>query len=281
MPYTRNDACEIWYETFGSPADPTLIMVNGLGSQCINYAVEWCEKFVARGFQVVRLDNRDVGLSTKYDQHPVDESGACYRLADMAADVVAVLDAIGVERTHAMGLSMGGMIVQTLAIEHPERLLTMTSVMSNTGEPGVGTGTPEAIARLTAPPATDRESYIQGWIDGLHVWGSPEFADEERWRADAGRAFDRCFHPSGTTRQYFAVGASGSRAGQLPLVTAPTLVIHGACDTLITPDGGRRTAELIPGARFELIEGMGHDYPPQLWDRWVDLVVDHAARFCP
>ncbi len=281
MTYARNGECDIWFETFGSPLQPTLVLVNGLGSQCVNYPVEWCAKFADRGFQVVRLDNRDVGLSTKYEGHPLDAVGACYRLSDMAADVIAVLDAIGVERAHVMGLSMGGMIVQALAIDHSDRLLTMTSVMSTTGESGIGTGTPEAIAQLTAPPATDRDSYIQGWIDGLHVWGSPEFADETRWRADAERAFDRSFHPSGSTRQYMAVGASGSRADQLRTVTTPTLVIHGTRDTLITPEGGRRTAELIPGARFELVEGMGHDYPPQLWEMWVDLVADHAARHFP
>lgn len=281
MAYARNGDCEIWYETFGSASNPTLVLVNGLGSQCINYSAEWCEKFAARGLQVIRLDNRDVGLSSKFEHHPVDETGACYRLGDMAADVIAVLDEVGVDRAHVMGLSMGGMIVQAMAIEHPERLLTMTSVMSNTGEPGIGTGTAEAIAQLTAPPATDRKSYVKAWIDGLHVWGSPEYADEERWRVDAERAFDRCFHPSGAGRQYMAVGASGSRAAGLPSITTPTLVIHGSRDTLITPDGGRRTAELIPGARFELIEGMGHDYPPQLWDIWVEMVVDHAARHFP
>ena len=281
MTYAHNGDCEIWYETFGSASNPTLVLVNGLGSQCINYPIGWCEKFAARDLQVIRLDNRDVGLSTKFESHSVDETGACYRLSDMAADVIAVLDAVNVDRAHVMGLSMGGMIVQTMAIERPERLLTMTSVMSNTGEPGIGIGTQQAIAQLTAPPATDRESYVKAWIDGLHVWGSPEFADEERWRANAESAFDRCFHPSGPGRQYMAVGASGSRADQLRVVTVPTLVIHGSCDTLITSDGGRRTAELIPGARFELIDGMGHDYPPQLWDMWVEMVADHAARHFP
>ena len=183
---------------------------------------------------------------------------------------------LGVERAHVMGLSMGGMIVQTLAIEHPERLLSMTSVMSSTGEREYGQSTPEAYAMLTAPPATDRESYVQRHIAGLRVYGSPEFADEERWRADAERAFDRAFAPDGVGRQFFAVGASGSRADGLRGVTVPTLVMHGSADTLITPSGGERTAELIPGARFELIEGMGHDYPPELWDRWVDLVTEHA-----
>jgi pimeloyl-ACP methyl ester carboxylesterase len=175
-----------------------------------------------------------------------------------------------------MGLSMGGMIVQTMAILHPDRVLTMTSVMSHTGEPEYGRPAPEAWGLLTAPPATDRESYVEAHIAGQRVWGSPEFADEERWRAQAEAAFDRAFHPAGTRRQFLAVGASGSRADELRRLDVPTLVIHGDRDTLIDQSGGRRTAELVPGARFELIEGMGHDYPPQLWDRWVALVGDHA-----
>ena len=276
MPHATNDDCTIYYETFGSPDDPTLLLVNGLGSQCINYAAEWCEMFVAAGFHVIRFDNRDVGLSTHFTDAPADEHGAAYRLADMAADAVAVLDAVGVERAHVMGLSMGGMIVQHLAIHHRDRLLSMVTVMSRTGEAAYGTSTPEALARLTGAPATDRDSAIASSIEGLHIWGSPEFADEARWAADAGRAFDRAFDPAGVGRQYFAVGASGSWADDLPGVTTPTLVMHGTNDTLIDISGGRRTAELIPGATFVAIEGMGHDYPPQLWSRWVDEI----SGFC-
>lgn len=270
-----NGPTEIHYDAFGDPANPTLLLVNGLGSQCVNYADAWCDMFAAEGLHVVRYDNRDVGLSSKFDGAPTDEHGAAYRVSDMAADGMAVLDALGVQRAHVMGLSMGGMIVQNMAILHPERLLSMTSVMSSTGEPEYRKSTPRAAELLTAPPATDREGYVQQWIDGLHEWGSPEFADEGRWRADAERAFDRCFHPSGPTRQYLAILASGSWAAGLPGVAVPTLVLHGDKDTLIDQVGGRRTAELIPGARFELIEGMGHDYPPQLWRRWTDLVVGH------
>ena len=153
----------------------------------------------------------------------------------------------------------------------------MTSVMSRTGEAGYGDPTPEAFALLTAPPAVDRETYIGAHIAGLRVWGSPAFADERRWQRDAERAFDRCFHPSGPVRQFQAILASPSRAARLADVTTPTLVIHGNCDTLIDISGGRRTAELIPGARFEVIEGMGHDYPPQLWNTWVDLVGTFVA----
>jgi pimeloyl-ACP methyl ester carboxylesterase len=272
MAMAQNGSCEIYYETFGAPSNPTLLMVNGLGSQCINYHEEWCEMFAAQGLRVVRYDNRDVGMSTKFDSAPIGAQGEAYTISDMAADGIAVLDAIGVDHAHVMGLSMGGMIVQVMAIEHPQRLLSMTSVMSRTGEPDYGQSTPGAFALLTAAPPLDRESYVDAHIAGLRVWGSPAFADEDRWRRDAERAFDRCFHPSGPARQFRAVGAAPSRADGLRQVSTPTLVMHGDCDTLIDISGGRRTAELIPGARFEVIEGMGHDYPPQVWSRWVDLV---------
>lgn len=274
MPTTHGHAvngdCSIYYECFGSPDHPTLLLVNGLGSQCINYDEAWCELFAAEGFQVIRFDNRDVGLTTHYGDAPVDDSGAAYTLRDMADDAVAVLDAVGVERAHVMGLSMGGMIVQQLAIHHRDRLLTMTSVMSRTGEPEYGQSTPEAYALLTAPPVTDREEVLDRAVESMHVWGSPAYRDEARARAQAERAHERAFDPSGVARQFRAVGAAGSWADELPGVTTPTLVMHGNADTLIDISGGRRTAELIPGAVFVEIDGMGHDYPPEFWRRWID-----------
>lgn len=274
MSFATNGDVELYYETFGDPADPTLVLVNGLGSQCISYAVEWCEKFAAEGFQVVRMDNRDVGLSSKLPD-------VSYTPGDMAADVVAVLDDLGVERAHVMGLSMGGMIVQQLAIDHPERLLTMTSVMSRTGEPGYGDSSEEALAFLLAKPATSREAYIESQLAGLRIYGSkPEWIDEDAIRARAGAAYDRCFHPEGVGRQMLAVVAGGSRDEALRNVEVPTLVLHGDRDTLIAPSGGEHTAEVIPGARFHLIEGMGHDYPAAVWDEWVGtwaaFVADHV-----
>jgi pimeloyl-ACP methyl ester carboxylesterase len=276
MPYASNDDCKLYYETFGSPSDPTLLLVNGLGSQCINYKPEWCERFVAAGFHVIRFDNRDVGLSTHFTDASLDDNGAAYSLADMAADAVAVLDAAGVDKAHVAGVSMGGMIVQQLAIHHRQRLLTMTSIMSRTGEEGYGQATPEAQAVLMTPGSTDRETAVQRAIKGLHLWGSPEFANEVRWRRDAEAAFDRACDPAGVARQFFAIHAAGSWADDLPGVTTPTLVIHGDKDTLIDISGGRRTAALIPGAKFVEINGMGHDYPPELWDR----LVSEIASFC-
>jgi pimeloyl-ACP methyl ester carboxylesterase/nitroreductase len=277
MPYavrdTEHGPLRLYYDTFGDPTHPALLFVNGLGSQCINYPDAWMAMFVARGLFVIRFDNRDVGLS--------DDGPDGYTLSDMAADALGVLDHLGIERAHVVGLSLGGMIVQTLAIEHPQRLITMTSVMSTTGEAEYGHSAPEARDALLSPPATDRESAIAAHVRGLRIWGSPEYADEDRWRADAERLFDRAFRPAGPARQLQAAIATGSRADGLRALNLPALVIHGTADTLISPTGGQRTAELIPRARLVLIDGMGHDYPPQLWQRWVEEIAGFALEHTP
>jgi len=270
MPVAHNGDVEIHYERFGDPERPTLLLVNGLGSQSINYASEWCEMFCDEGYEVVRFDNRDVGLSSKLPD--VD-----YALTDMADDAIAVLDAVGVERAHVMGCSMGGMIVQRLAIDHPERLLSVTSVMSRTGEPGFGDSSEEALTLLMTPQPPERAAYIERQVEALHVYGSkPEWLDDEAVRRRGAAAYDRCFCPDGVVRQMKAVGRDGSRSEQLAKVDLPVLVLHGSRDTLIDPSGGRRTAELIPGARYVEIEGMGHDYPPPVWRQWVDEWVEFA-----
>lgn len=276
MSVAHNDACELFFEEFGVAGDPTLLMVNGLGSQCINFKDAWCEMFVAAGFHVIRFDNRDVGVSTKFTDAPLGEHGEAYRISDMGNDAVAVLDAANVARAHIMGLSMGGAIVQQIAIDHPARVITMTSVMSWTGEADFRSSSPEALKLLNSPPVTNHDDHVERWVAGQRTWGSPAYADEQRWRADAERAYARCFDPNGIARQLKAIDASGSRAEQLAQLNVPTLVIHGDCDTLIDIGAGRRTAELIPGARFEVILGMGHDYPPQLWAAWVELVAGFA-----
>lgn len=258
-------------ETFGDPADPTLVLVNGLGSQCCNFPEDWCRRFAARGFQVVRFDNRDVGLSTKLP-------GVRYGLPEMAGDVVAVLDAVDVPRAHVMGLSLGGMIVQQLVIDHPQRVRTCTSVMSRTGEPGFGDSTPEALAVLLAPPASSREEHVARLVAAHDVYGSrPEWIDAEELAARAGASYDRCFDPEGVARQAHAAIGAPSRDAALAEVRLPVLVLHGDRDTLITPSGGRHTAEVIPGARYVELEGMGHDYPRVLWDRWVEVWADFVA----
>lgn len=271
MSTAGNGEVEIYYETFGDPGDPALVLVNGLGSQCINYDTAWCGLFAAEGYRVIRFDNRDVGLSSKLE-------GVDYSVKDMATDVLAVLDAEGIDRAHVMGLSMGGMIVQRLAIDHPDRLLTMTSVMSRTGEPGFGDGTPEALAVLTAPPARSREEYIDSHVAAIAVYGSkPDWIDDDETRARAAAAYDRCFCPAGIGRQIAAVMRDGSRDEALRSVTVPTLVMHGSRDTLIDPSGGRHTAEVIPNARYVEIEGMGHDYPRAVWKQWVSVWAGFVA----
>jgi pimeloyl-ACP methyl ester carboxylesterase len=270
MSTARNGAVEIYYEEFGDPDAPTLLLVNGLGSQCLNYDVSWCQLFCEEGFHVVRFDNRDVGLSTKLE-------GATYALVDMADDAIAVLDAMGVDNAHVMGCSMGGMIVQRVAINHPDRVLSLTSVMSRTGEPGYGESSEEALAFLLAPAAPSRAAYIDRQVAALHVYGSKsEWLDDDAIRARAAAAYNRCFCPEGVGRQMHAVMQDGSRSAELAELDLPALVIHGSQDTLIDPSGGRRTAEVIPGARYVEIDGMGHDYPPPVWKEWVAVWSDFA-----
>jgi pimeloyl-ACP methyl ester carboxylesterase len=272
MPTAHNGDVEIYYETFGDPRLPTLLLVNGLGSQCINYDAEWCEMFSREGYSVVRFDNRDVGLSSKLE-------GVHYALTDMSDDAIAVLNAVGASRAHVMGCSMGGMIVQRLAIDHPERLSSLTSVMSRTGEPGFGESREDALAFLMTPPPSERAAYVERQVEARHVYGSkPEWLDDDDIRRRAAAAYDRCFCPAGIGRQMAAVGRDGSRAEELAQLKMPTLVIHGSRDTLIDPSGGRRTAELIPGARYVEIEGMGHDYPRGVWEQWVGVWADFARN---
>ena len=269
MPTTANGAVSLFYETFGTEGKPVLLLVNGLGSQCINFKVEFCHKFVESGFRVVRFDNRDVGLSSHL------KGGPKYTLDDMADDGFAVLDAVSAQLAHIAGWSMGGMIVQAMALKRPERVTSMTSVMSAPG-PMVGARDPEVVAAFTAPPAGTREEAAAQHLAGLRLWGSPACYDVDRITADAYAAFDRCWDPEGRARQAMAVQSSPSREAALGALTVPTLVVHGHADRLMPLEGGRATASAIPRARLEIVDGMGHDYPPQYWDRLVELITGHA-----
>jgi pimeloyl-ACP methyl ester carboxylesterase len=269
MPATSNGEVTLYYEAFGAERAAVLLLVNGLGSQCINFKVEFCQMFAHEGFRIVRFDNRDVGLSSHL------KGGPKYTLNDMAGDGFAVLDAVAADTAHIAGWSMGGMIVQAMAIDHPERVLSMTSVMSAPG-PILGGRDPDVMAAFTAPPATNRDEAAERHLAGLRAWGSPACYDVARITADAHAAYDRYWDPDGRARQAMAVASSPSRVEALKSLRVPTLVVHGDADRLVPLEAGRATAEAIPGAGLEIVEGMGHDYPPEYWARLVKLITSHA-----
>ncbi len=275
---------ELEYETFGDPADPALLLVMGYTAQMIAWHDDLIQALVGEGLFVVRFDNRDCGLSTKLDGHDADPMAVLtaqlqgqplpavpYTLSDMAADGIGLLDHLGIDRAHIAGASMGGMIVQTMAIEHPDRVASLTSIMSSTGDPKSGAPTAEARDALLAPPPADREAFIEA-SSRAKVWQSKKYYDDDAVRDLAARGFDRSFAPEGAKRQLTAIYASGDRAEALKRLDVQTLVIHGRDDTLIAPDGGFHTAEVIPGARLLFVSDMGHDMPRPLWPVLVDAI---------
>jgi pimeloyl-ACP methyl ester carboxylesterase len=261
MPTVAANGIDLYHDRFGDPGDPTLLMINGLGSQCVRYDDELCQAFVDRYLQVIRFDNRDIGLSTHLSE------GASYTLTDMVADAVGLLDTLEIERVHAWGCSMGGMIAQLLAIEHPERVASLTSIMSTTGEHDVGRATPSMVSRLMelSIPADDLDVAVDRAVALAQAIGSPDEFDES-WQRRRQRAFvERAYDPAGVGRQMAAINTSSDRAEGLARLDVATLVIHGDADPLIDVSGGRRTAELVPRAELLVIEGMGHDLPPAFW----------------
>jgi len=279
---------ELAYERFGDPSDPPLLLLMGLATQMLGWPDEFCGQLARRGLSVVRFDNRDVGLSTHLGHaRPPDvpaalsgdTSSTSYTLSDMARDAVGLLDALDVESAHVVGASMGGMIAQTLAIERPERIRTLTSIMSTTGDPSVGGASEEAFGVLLAPPARDRAEAIERTVATYRVIGSPAYElDEPALRERAGLSFDRGYDPAGVARQLVAILASGDRTERLRRLRLPTLVIHGTEDPLVRVSGGRATATAIPGAELLELDGMGHDLPRALWPEIVDRIVSLVER---
>ncbi len=287
---TLTNGITLEYETMGDPARPTLLWIMGFTAQLVAWPDELMQMFVDRGFHVVRFDNRDCGLSTKLDGVQVDTAAVTaaavmeqplppvpYTLSDMAADAAGLLDHLGIDRAHVVGASMGGMIAQTFAIEHRDRLASLVSIMSMPGDLGYGQPTPEAMEALLAPPATSREEFLAG-AHRWGVWCSKKHFDLDEARRRAAREYDRMYYPEGAGRQLAAIYASGNRSDALARLDAPTLVIHGRDDTLIAPSGGERTAELIAGSVLMMVADMGHDLPMPLWSLYADAIASHARR---
>jgi pimeloyl-ACP methyl ester carboxylesterase len=277
----------ICHQTFGDPADPTVLLVMGLGTQMIGWNVDFCEELAGRGFHVVRYDNRDVGRSSRVDAPPPtigqlllrSKRAAAYTLADMAGDGIAVLDFLGVRSAHVVGASMGGMIAQSMALHYPDRVRSLVSIMSNTGSRFAGQPHVALYPVLLRPAPREREKFIDHVEKTFGVIGSPGFdRDPEQLRELAGQSYDRGVDRAGGMRQLAAIVASGDRTRDLKNISVPTVVIHGKQDRLVRPSGGRATAKAIPGARLVEIDGMGHDLPRGAWSRIIDAIVENAQR---
>jgi pimeloyl-ACP methyl ester carboxylesterase len=287
MPRLRANEIDIEYETFGDPQSPPLLLIMGLGAQMISWEDDFCSQLAGRGFHVIRFDNRDSGLSTRMEAAgPPDMAAAlsgnpqpAYRLDDMAADAVGLLDALGIEAAHVVGASMGGYIAQLVAINHPDRVLSLTSIMSgpNTAE-GVPP-TPEGAAVLMLKPPATREDRIELAMSIRRVLvGSADPFDEAFERARATRAVDRAYYAVGTGRQLVAVIAAEPRLERLKKLRAPMLVIHGKDDVLVPVENGRIVAAAVPGARLLEIDGMGHDLPRRVWPQVLDAIGANARK---
>ena len=292
MPQLSANGIAIEYDERGS-GDP-LLLIMGLGAQMTRWPEGFCDALAAKGFRVIRFDNRDIGLSSKMDEAGLPDMAAvftafatgaaapvAYTLQEMSEDAVGVLDALGIGQAHIVGASMGGMIAQLVAADFPDHTLSLTSIMSTTGNRELPTGTPEAMAALSTPapnPNEDLEGFLAAGIKTAHIVGSPGHVDEaalrERMAADA----ERSYYPAGFMRQYAAVLASPDRRPKLKGIKAPTVVIHGEADALVNVAGGRDTAENIPDAELLVIPGMGHDVPQVFWGQIVDAIAAVAAK---
>jgi pimeloyl-ACP methyl ester carboxylesterase len=278
-------AITLSYETFGSEADPPMLLIMGLGMQMLGWPDEFCEQLAHRGFYVVRFDNRDVGRSTRIHGRPPTPGQllsrrirpVLYTLSDMASDAAGLLGELGLAPAHIVGVSMGGMIAQTLAAQHPESVRSLVSIMSNTGNRWNGQPSFRIYPYLLGRAPEDRDGYIEymaGLFGAIGSQGLPQ--DRERIRDMLARAYDRGHDPAGPGRQLGAIIASGDRTTELHKITAPTLVIHGSKDRMIALSGGKATAQAIPGARLTVIEGMGHDLPEAAWPQLIPAIADHA-----
>lgn len=293
MPSVTANDIQIEYETFGERASPTLLLITGLGGQLIFWDEELCEHLAQRGHFVIRYDNRDVGLSSKLEEAGVPDVmrtigalmqgeaiKAPYTIEDMAEDAVGLLDALGIEKAHLCGMSMGGMIAQTVAIRHPRRISSLISIYSTTGNPDLPQPKPEAMEFLLTPPPEGREANIEYTLKLFRTIAGSGFPFDEEWhRKMAVQAYDRAFYPQGVARQLAAILAQGNRKAALASISVPTLVIHGTDDPLVPVECGKDTAEAVPGAELKIIDGMGHDLPHGgAWPQIINAIVDHTHK---
>ncbi|MEX0874432.1 MAG: alpha/beta hydrolase [Actinomycetota bacterium] len=292
MPIAKANGIEIYYETFGAPDDAALVLINGLGSQLIRWPEGFRDLLVDEGFHVITFDNRDVGLTTKFDspsaslrrdaaEAPIDEAspGLPYTVDDMADDVAGLLDRLGITKAHIAGQSMGGMIGQVLAIRHSDRVLSLASIMSAMGEDPVLTDDVDVLTIFTEPAATERDEAIEQDVRHRRIMAGRGFPfDEDAMRDIAARTYDRSYAPAGRVRQMLAVRAAPGRGASLVKLTIPIVVIHGTDDRLVPVANGRKMADVIERARLVTIEGMGHDLPKDAWPLVVNAIVANAQK---
>ncbi|MDH3363678.1 MAG: alpha/beta fold hydrolase [Gammaproteobacteria bacterium] len=294
MPQVSANDITIEYESFGEPSNPTILLIMGLGMQLIAWPEQFCVELASRGFRVVRYDNRDTGFSTKFDSAKTPSVASLifrsvlrlplrvpYALRDMADDAMGLLNALEVDSAHIVGASMGGMIAQNVAAYHPRRVRSLTSIMSTSGHRSLPGADPLVTRHVfrTRPAGKDREAVIAHNMRTVELIGSPDYPiDAETRREMVSISFDRCYFPSGFARHVAAIIKDGDRRSRLRKITAPTLVIHGREDPLVPLAGGIDTANHVPGAALEIIDGMGHNFPVELWPRIIGLIADHAKR---
>lgn len=290
LAFAKANGVNIAYDTFGDPSSKPLLLIMGLAWQMIIWDDEFCSRLAGRGYRVIRFDNRDIGLSQRFDEAGIPNIGALmsaqlrgiaspapYTLYNMAADAVGLLDVLEIESAHVVGTSMGGMIAQIMAMEFTDRVCTLTSIMSSTGDPELPPPKPEALKILYTPLPTDEEGFIKSYINVLRVLSGPEIpVSESLARKYAEKTFERGISPGGVARQYAAVIVSGSRKEALGSITVPTLVIHGDRDPLVPVECGIDTANAIPGAKLVIMKGMGHGLPEALWPGIIDEIANHA-----
>ena len=274
---------DIAYEETGPVSSTAVILVRGQGTQLVHWPEEFFDPFAAAGFRTIRFDNRDTGLSSKFDRMGGEQLAAMwnqatagnaftppYTLEDMALDVIGLMDGLEIDKAHIVGISMGGVISQLVAARYGTRVLSLTSIMSASRHID-----PAHLAELWLDPKS-RTEVMEEWVEYMHTYGSKAFLDnDEYYRQQAGTAYDRCYAPDGANRQILAICAMKDLQDLIKTVSVPTLVVHGADDNLIPPEAGRQTAELIPGAKFKLVDGMGHDIPPALGKPLSAIVIDH------